>query len=212
MQEEDDVQNRTGQTTSNGQYPIRQTASTDEYSTGHSLPTRMSVNEAAQALGVTVDAIRKRVQRGTIPHQKDESGRVWVLVEAAKAMQETPTGTVRDESEGVHDTDRDMYQTEVRNDLVESLEDQIGYLRGVIETRDKELEARTEELRRKDHIIAALTERIPELEPPVSPEPRGAPEPAPATESGTEEATYGTEGSQEPSQRRSWLSRFFFGP
>jgi hypothetical protein len=39
----------------------------------------------------------------------------------------------------------------------------------VIEARDQELEARTEELRRNDHIIAALTERIPELEPTSEP-------------------------------------------
>jgi hypothetical protein len=43
----------------------------------------------------------------------------------------------------------------------------------VIQTRHRELEARTEELRRKDYIIAALTERIPELE--VPSEPREAP-------------------------------------
>ena len=35
----------------------------------------------------------------------------------------------------------------------------MGYLR-------QQLDTRTEELRRKDHIIAALTERIPELEAP----------------------------------------------
>jgi hypothetical protein len=212
MPEEDDVQYGTRQTTSTGQYGTRQTASFDEYGTGHTLPNRVSVNEAAQELGVTVDAIRKRVQRGTIPHQRDESGRVWVLIEAARAMQETPASTVQDASGDVPDTDRDIYQTEVGNDLVESLEDQIGYLRRVIETRDKELEARTEELRRKDHIIAALTERIPELEPPVSPEPQGAPEAAPTAESGAPKTTYGTESSREPTQRRSWLSRFFFGP
>jgi|SRR5215210_4358109 hypothetical protein len=49
------------------------------------------------------------------------------------------------------------------------LHDQVEYLRGVSEARDQELEARTEELRRNDHIIAALTERIPELEPTSEP-------------------------------------------
>ncbi len=69
--------------------------------------------------------------------------------------------------------------------LVDTLHDQVAYLRGVIETRDRELEARTEELRRKDHIIAALTERIPELEPAASPEPRQSPtEAAKASDSG----------------------------
>lgn len=40
----------------------------------------------------------------------------------------------------------------------DSLEDQVDYLR-------RQLEVWQEEARRKDHIIAALTERIPELEP-----------------------------------------------
>jgi hypothetical protein len=30
------------------------------------------VYEATDVMGVTVDAIRKRVSRGTIPHEKDE--------------------------------------------------------------------------------------------------------------------------------------------
>src|SRR5215207_929886 len=211
MQEEDAVQYGTRQSASNGQYSTGQSTNTDQYSTGQFTPNRVSVNEAAQVLGVTVDAIRKRVQRGTIPHQRDDSGRVWVLLEAAKTMQETPTSTGRYESGHVHDTDQDIYQSEDQKHLVESLEDQVGYLRGVIETRDKELEARTEELRRKDHIIAALTERIPELEPPASTEQRDVPESAPAPQAGVETPS-DTESSQEPSKRRSWLYRFFFGP
>lgn len=63
------------------------------------------------------------------------------------------------------DTYRDVGQdASSREELVETLRDQVGYLRG-------QLDIRTEELRRKDHIIAALTERIPELE-----APREAPE------------------------------------
>ncbi len=41
---------------------------------------------------------------------------------------------------------------------LDSLAGQIAFLR-------MELEARTEEARRKDHIIMALTQRVPELEP-----------------------------------------------
>jgi len=208
MQEEDSVQDGARQTTSNSQYSTGHPASSGEYGTGQSAPNRVSVYEAAEVLGVTVDAIRKRVQRGTIPHRKDETGRVWVLLEAAKSMQETPTSTVRDETEDVPDKDQDTYRTEGRSSLVESLEDQIGYLRGVIETRDKELEARTEELRRKDHIIAALTERIPELEPPTPSEPRDAPETAAEGEGGGDAPSE----AQKSSGRRSWLYRFFFGP
>jgi excisionase family DNA binding protein len=34
------------------------------------------VYEAAKVLGITVDAIRKRVQRGAIRHERDDNGRV----------------------------------------------------------------------------------------------------------------------------------------
>ncbi len=34
---------------------------------------RVSVDEAARALGLTVDAVRKRVQRGTIELEKDQA-------------------------------------------------------------------------------------------------------------------------------------------
>src|SRR5215207_1306440 len=43
--------------------------------------SRVSVYDAAQVMGVTVDAIRKRIARGTIPHERDEGGRVWVLLD-----------------------------------------------------------------------------------------------------------------------------------
>jgi hypothetical protein len=50
-------------------------------STGQTSTARVSVQEAADRLGITVDAIRKRVQRGTIGHDKDEDGRVWILLD-----------------------------------------------------------------------------------------------------------------------------------
>src|SRR5215217_4745892 len=48
---------------------------------GRTSGNRVSVYQAAEVMGVTVDAIRKRVSRGTIPHEKDEDGRVWVLLD-----------------------------------------------------------------------------------------------------------------------------------
>jgi hypothetical protein len=55
--------------------------------------------------------------------------------------------------------------------LVESLQDQAGYLR-------REVEVWQEEARRKDHLLAAALERIPAIEE-ASSEPRGSPETAP---------------------------------
>jgi len=154
---------------------------------------RHTVPEAAKVLGIGTDAVRKRIARGTIPHEKDADGRVYVYLD---------TG---------HDEGHDAQ--EPPPGLVESLREQIGYLQGVIATRDEELRTRAEELRRRDQdlerrdrIIAALTERIPQaLEPPsearespqtVEEEPERA-EPRPATVE-----------SQEPVQRPWWRRVF----
>jgi excisionase family DNA binding protein len=104
---------------------------------------RITVAEAARRLGVTQDAVRKRIARGTIRHQKDDDGRVFVYFRAA----DTELGTVKtdqeDEQDSTSETGQDRY--------VRSLEDQIRFLRG--------------ELERKDAILLRLAERIPELEP-----------------------------------------------
>jgi hypothetical protein len=107
---------------------------------------RMSVYAAAEILGVTVDAIRKRIQRGTIPYERDD-GRVWVLLEAS--------GNVPDEGQ------RDYRSA---SDFIDELREQVRHLREML---DEERDAR----RRADMIIAqlartnaALAGRVPELD------------------------------------------------
>jgi len=132
------------------------------------------VAQAADRLGVTQDAVRKRVARGTIRHDKDAEGRIFVYLDTFERESKT------DQDEG-----QDKY--------TRSLEDQIEFLR--------------QELERKDTIIMSLTQRIPELE--ASSEPR---EPSDTSSEGYAKGTTTTPESPEPSQRRSWLHRFFFGP
>jgi hypothetical protein len=167
---------------------------------------RHTVPEAARILGIGTDAVRKRISRDTIPHEKDEKGRVYVYLD-----------TGHDQG---HDEGHDEKHQNLGSDpaLVESLREQIGYLQGVIATRDEELRTRAEELRRRDqdlerrdHIIAALTDRIPALEAPAdgAPEARGAPE---TVEEGPEGAAprSDTPGPQAPLQRP-WWRRVFGG-
>src|SRR5215208_5579853 len=156
---------------------------------------RHTVPEAAKVLGIGTDAVRKRIARGTISHEKGADGRVYVYLD---------TG---------HDEEHD--DQEPSSELIESLREQIGYLQGVIATRDEELRTRSEELRRRDqdlerrdHIIAALTERIPQaLEPP--PQPRESPETVEEEPDRTEthpDAPGAQEGVQRP-----WWRRVFGG-
>ncbi len=117
-------------------------ANGDPYATYTSTDTRrvrqlyrVTVAQAAERLGITQDAVRQRIRRNTIQHDKDENGRVYVYLD-----------TTHTEHNNVHDTVHDS----VRDELVEELRDRVRYLE--------------EESRRKDSIILTMAQRIPELE------------------------------------------------
>ena len=144
---------------------------------------RLTVAQAADALSISQDAVRKRIARGTIPHDRDDSGRVYVYLPP---------------SETVHKTDQDIIQDDatktVQDAYIRSLEDQIAFLR--------------RELERKDAILLNLTERIPELEAPS--EPRESPETVEEAPYRAEEPRPATGAAQEGAQRR-WWQRWFGG-
>jgi hypothetical protein len=156
---------------------------------------RLTVAQAADALGVSQDAVRKRIARDTIRHDRDESGRVFVYLT---------------QSETVHKTDQDREQDDatktVQDAYVRSLEDQIAFLR--------------QELERKDAILLNLTDRIPQLEapsePPESPEspgPTDGPTPAPGdaqeAAQSAHSATLRPQGNE--AARRPWWRRIIGG-
>ncbi len=151
------------------------------------------MREAAGELGITVEAVRGRIKRGTLGHHKD-GGTVYVLLPMDQARP-YPTSQQPD-----HD------QTTDESRLVEVLEEQNAYLR---EQLGEEREAR----RRADMLLARLAEanasmagQIRELTAPD----QGAHGP----ESGAEPQTPTTvpETPPEPetaAQRSSWWRRFF---
>jgi flagellar motility protein MotE (MotC chaperone) len=114
---------------------------------------RLSVSEAADALGITVDAVRSRVKRDTIDHVR-VGGRVYVLL-----------GT--DESRPGHDQDTDQGGDQGTT----APEDRTAEL---IATLREQLQAERQAHAEARRIIAGLVERIPAIEAPS--EPRESPQ------------------------------------
>src|SRR5215213_9204820 len=98
---------------------------------------RLTVAQAADQLGISVDAMRARVKRATVDTER-EGGRVYVLLDAAQ--------------DTAQDTAQDAPHTDRTAELIATLQ--------------KQLEAEREANRENRRIIAALTSRIPELEAP----------------------------------------------
>lgn len=140
---------------------------------------RFTIQEAAHTLGVSESAIRKRIKRGTLEHEKAEGGRVLVYLEAG-------SGPVMD-----------TVPNPTSEPLISEMQARISLLEG-------ELEAWREESRRKDTIIMNMTEAmkaITQEEPPQ--------EPSEAPQTATEQpGRVGHQASlEEPSERpqeRSW--------
>ena len=180
----------------------------------------MTVQEAAAALGITVEAVRGRMHRGKYGREKTEDGRVYVVLtpdqlpnssERSADRSESAQATVHPES-AERSSDRSSTVRErsgEREDLVEDLRDHIAFLRAELEARNEEIRRREEEhreeARRKDTIIAQLTQRIPELEAPSETQE------SPLSDEGE---TYGTspqeaEESLHRQDKRSWWRAFF---
>jgi hypothetical protein len=125
---------------------------------GHTSGNRFSVYEAAEVMGITVDAIRKRVARGTILHEKDDDGRVWVILD-----------TDQDTASKVRDTDQPQSDKDA---LISEMRERVASLERQLES---ERQANSEHRR----LLAAALERIPpQLEPPSeSPESDASPTP-----------------------------------
>ncbi len=157
----------------------------------------VTVQEAARRLGVKDDAIRKRIQRGTLRSEKDlEDGRVYVYLDTSQDA--AHDGTYAGYQDTTYDASSAASQAAVV--LVEEMRDRIASLERML---DEEREARTEERRRHDTLMVTLLQRIPELEAPG--EQRNGHETAsPRSDGGT-----APEDAQEPTDRRSWWRRFF---
>jgi hypothetical protein len=174
--------------------------------------SRVTVAEASEILGITAEAVRTRIKRGKLDSVKeppDRTGTVYVLLEVDQ------TGPNVDPT--LQGQDQTTDQTRPDKALIETLREQVAYLQGVIATRDRELEQRAEEIRRRDaalereqQLAAIFADRLRELEAPAPSKTRESPEPV-KEEPERAEPDSPTAGVQESSQRRSWWRRMFGG-
>ncbi len=130
----------------------------------------MTVNKAAEELGTSTDAIRKRVQRDALESKK-EDGRLLVWLDNGESDVSTPTQA-----------------------HVDSLQEQVEFLR--------------RELERKDAILLNMTEAMRSLNPPTSSEAPKSPRMDAEAPEGVEVPDRGP-GPQEPTSRRPWWRRMF---
>ena len=141
---------------------------------------RLSVAQASRALGVTESGVRKRVSRGTLPHERDENGTVWVFVDPLQTVSGTPQDSQADD---VLDSVLDAL-----HDQVATLKDQVRYLQA--------------EGERKDAILMTMAQRIPELE--AAPEPRESPQ-----STADEQGNGAVHPEDSDAEKPSWFRRFF---
>ena len=122
----------------------------------HEQKGEVPLQEAAHRLGIREELVRQRIYRGKLQGRKID-GRWYVVVPDDKTggdnSKTAPAELSPQEQDGARHGDGtfDAVRT-----LFESQQQQITFLQG-------ELTARTEELRRKDIIIADLTQRLPQL-------------------------------------------------
>jgi hypothetical protein len=135
---------------------------------------RLTLQDAAQGLGITPDALRQRIRRGQYRSEK-EDGRVYVYL--------------------------NLDRTETEHNVQVEPNALISEIQARVQLLEQELERAHERDRENRRIIAALTQRIPELEAPE--EPRESPETATV-----EEAEPRPGGVQEGAQRPWWRRVF----
>lgn len=173
---------------------------TTDQPTSETTDQRVTVADAALLLGISEDAVRSRLRRGTLRRKTGGDGTVFVVLGTDRpASNQRPTDDRLTNQQNDRQTagqpidghvDRRGGSETYRDELVEALRDDVAHLRDQL---DRERDA-SAELRR---IVAGLVQRVPELE--AAPEPRNAPK----------TASEGTVNGNVPSEpeRVSWLRR-----
>ncbi len=139
--------------------------------------TAMTVAEAAQALGLTSDAIRAKIRRGTMSGFKADDDTWRVLVDQPGDATPTDQGQTPDTTSADPGQTTTDPPTDAHLQLIEHMEQEIGYLRTELAQRSHELATERE---RSDILQREALGRIEALTvgttpPGTSPEAPGSP-------------------------------------
>ena len=148
---------------------------------------RLTVRDAADVMGISAEAVRKRMKRGTVPTERDPDGTVRVLLDG--------DGT-RPDDRPADRADVDGTRPDEQAALAAAKDQTISLLR-------EQLEAERTANRENRRLLAAALERIPALE-----APRDGHETATAGPDGKDHRP-ANGGAQEGGDRRSWWRRWF---
>ena len=157
---------------------------------------RLTVAQAAEVLGISVEAIRGRIKRNTLEHERTQEG-VFVFLNANQS-----TDRMQPDADRAQPDQQAESVVELMREMMAHTEERIAYL-------ERQVEEEREARRRADMLLAQLVQRIPELEAPTD-TPQEPPEsPTAATEQpGRVEPQAQVEGQQTP-DRRPWWQRWF---
>ena len=149
---------------------------------------RLDVKQAAEALGISSEGVRKRIKRGTLESDKTSDGKVYVWLDSPD---EDRTNGQTGSDDGAYangGSDRTGYGrgADKRPDaLLDSLQDQVSYLRD-------QLALEREANRENRRLLAAALERMPpQIEAPRDASPESFPQPRGAPETASEEPGWG---------------------
>jgi hypothetical protein len=126
---------------------------------------RLTIQEAARRLGISEGAVRKRVARGTLVHDKDDDGRVYVYLDAGGRR-----GVDVGQDEGVDPNS---------STLISRLESEVAFLRDQVQRQQEIIAQQAVSMRQ---LTAAASQEPPEDAETVEDEPEGVPAPSAAEE------------------------------
>ncbi len=104
---------------------------------------RLTVAEAAARLGITSDAVRQRIRRGSIPHEREQDGKVYVYIHPDETRQDERQDTYRDElvEELRNRIEFQERELERKDAIIMSLTQRIPELEPASENRESPAEA-----------------------------------------------------------------------